>query len=92
MKGEGTRKEEITRVLLGESGGEEVPQSHSGRIPMICDIQRVTSRLAEVRYVFISPWGLASEWMDFKTNVEEEGREISRRSGWWTHIHKEGLE
>lgn len=86
MKGEGTRKDETTRVLPGEWGREEVPQRHSGRIPMICGIWRMTSLLAEVRiafvkHVLISPWGLTSEWMDFKTNVEEGGREISRSVG-----------
>lgn len=65
-------------------GGGEVPQRHSGRIPLICGTQRMTSLLAEVRvafvkYVFISPWRLASEWRDFKTNVKEGEREISRR-------------
>lgn len=58
MKGEGTRKE-ITSVLLGLQGGEEVPQRHSGQIPMICGTQWMTSLPAEVRvafvkYVFIS--------------------------------------
>lgn len=50
-KVEGMRKEEASRILLGEWGGEEVSQGGSSR--MGCRIQRGRCPQAEVREGFV---------------------------------------